>query len=414
MRTFFSLYASNLFLIAGTGFLTTFLAVSLSQSGSSSNFIGLLTSCYYLGLLAGAKVGVHFIKSVGHIRTFSASMAILITCVALHGLIQFLSLWLFLRFLVGLAMMCNYMVLESWLNDQVTSEKRGTVFSFYMITSYLGMMFGQYAFSFYPELGIMPILLICILLSLGVLPITLMSKIHPSPPKTIDAKLITFFKMVPQSLTAIFFAGVINGSFYGLAPIFAQQSGFSTEQVSSYMFITVLAGLLAQWPMGLLSDKLRRSILLRANAFVICVTSGLMFFFAKHETAYFLLTFIFGFSAFTIHPLSSALANSQVSNDQRVGVASSLMFSFGLGASAGVSILAITMESFGHKTLYISFAVVAAIMFVALTLINLKQKREQPHSDDYVVSPSDITASPMATALDPRVTQETVSKQMTE
>ena len=45
--------------------------------------------------------------------------------------------------MIGLCMMCQYMVLESWLNDRAESNQRGMVFGFYMAATYLGMSLGQ-------------------------------------------------------------------------------------------------------------------------------------------------------------------------------------------------------------------------------------------------------------------------------
>ena len=150
MRSFFSLYIANLFLVGGTALLTTYLALYLGQKNVSTFWIGLLTSGYYIGLLFGSKVGYYLIKSVGHIRSFAACTAAVTACIAMHGVSDNLSLWLMLRVLVGVGMMCNFMVLESWLNEQASHEQRGRVFSLYMITSYLGTVLGQLSVAQFP------------------------------------------------------------------------------------------------------------------------------------------------------------------------------------------------------------------------------------------------------------------------
>lgn len=412
MKSFPSLYFTNLFLIGGTGLLTTYLALYLGQHGVSTFWIGLLTSCYYLGLLLGSKLGYHLIKSVGHIRTFAASTAAVTACVAAHGVSDNIYLWLILRLVVGLGMMCNYMVLESWLNEQAAPESRGRVFSFYMITSYLGMVMGQFALSQFPELGYAPLFLVCIALSLGIIPISITRRIHPKPLKPIQVSLFGYFKKVPQSLTAVHFAGIINGSFYGLAPTFASLSGFSAKEIATFMSLTIFAGLLAQWPMGVISDKIRRSILLRTNAIAICAISLTLFLLPLEQQYAYALTFAFGLFAFTMYPLSSALANSRVEDEDRVGVSSALLVVFGAGAAIGSAVNAQIMAHFGHHALYASIASLTIVMFVLLTYINSKQKAEQPEPTDYVVGTSDVTASPLAATMDPRIEETTAHEQM--
>ncbi|MBB1292587.1 MULTISPECIES: MFS transporter [Pseudoalteromonas] len=412
MKSFPSLYFANLFLIIGTGLLTTYLALYLGKNGISTFWIGLMTSCYYMGLLLGSKLGYHLIKSVGHIRTFAASTAAVLACVAAHGVSDNIYLWLALRLFVGLGMMCNYMVLESWLNEQAAPESRGRVFSFYMITSYLGMILGQFALAEFPELGYAPLFLVCMALAIGIIPISITRRIHPKPLKPIQVSLFDYFKKVPQSLTAVHFAGIINGSFYGLAPTFAKSSGFNSSEIAIFMSATIFAGLIAQWPMGILSDKIRRSVLIRTNAVAIGVVSLALFLLPITQTLAFALTFMFGLFAFTLYPLSSALANSRVEDEERVGVSSALLVVFGAGAALGSTANAQVMTYFGHQALYASIALLTVIMYLLLTYINSKQKVEQPESSDYVVGTSDVTNSPLAATMDPRIEETTAHEQM--
>ena len=412
MKSFPSLYFANLFLIIGTGLLTTYLALYLGKNGISTFWIGLMTSCYYMGLLLGSKLGYHLIKSVGHIRTFAASTAAVLACVAAHGVSDNIYLWLALRLFVGLGMMCNYMVLESWLNEQAAPESRGRVFSFYMITSYLGMILGQFALAEFPELGYAPLFLVCMALAIGIIPISITRRIHPKPLKPIQVSLLDYFKKVPQSLTAVHFAGIINGSFYGLAPTFAKSSGFNSSEIAIFMSATIFAGLIAQWPMGILSDKIRRSVLIRTNAVAIGVVSLALFLLPITQTLAFALTFMFGLFAFTLYPLSSALANSRVEDEERVGVSSALLVVFGAGAALGSTANAQVMTYFGHQALYASIALLTVIMYLLLTYINSKQKVEQPESSDYVVGTSDVTNSPLAATMDPRIEETTAHEQM--
>ncbi|XOV80393.1 MAG: MFS transporter [Aestuariibacter sp.] len=412
MRSFLSLYITNLFLVGGTGLLTTYLALYVAQQGGETSWIGILTSCYYIGLLLGAKLGYRLISSVGHIRCFAASTAVVIACVAAHGISDNLYLWLVLRLLVGVAMMSNFMVLESWLNEQTEPEQRGQVFSFYMITSYIGMVIGQFTLSYFPLLDYTVLFLVCIVIAIGIVPISTTRKLHPKPLRPIEVNIVGYLKMVPQSLTAIFFAGIFNGSFYGLAPIYASESGFQAEEIAFFMSVTVFAGLIAQWPMGILSDKLRRSLLLRFNTAAIFFISLLLFVLTSERQLTFVLTFLYGLFAFTLYPLASALANSRVDDEDRVGVSSALLIAFGVGAGIGSFVIAQVMSLAGHHMLYGVISMLTIVMFVLLTLINNKQKAEKPEPSDYVVSASDVTTSPLAASMDPRIEESTAQDQL--
>ena len=164
--------------------------------------------------------------------------------------------------------------------------------------------------------------------------------------------------------------------------------------------------------MGMLSDRIRRSLLIRTNAIAIGIVSLALFLLPSSQLIAYILTFIFGLFAFTLYPLCSALANSRVEDEERVGVSSALLVAFGAGAAIGSTVNAQIMSYFGHQALYASISLLTVTMYLLLTFINSKQKVEQPEPSDYVVGTSDVTNSPLAATMDPRIEETTAQDQM--
>lgn len=416
-RSFSSLFSTTLIMVLGAGLLTTYLALSLARDGVEQLWIGGMMSAYYFGLVVGSKVGHRLIARVGHIRTFVASAGIVTASALCHALTDSLELWLFLRVVVGTGMMCQYMVLESWLNEQAESNQRGTVFAGYMIVSYLGMVGGQTVLSFFPELGLQPLLLVGICYALCIVPIALTRRIHPQPLHPAPLKILTFWRKVPQSLTTILIAGGISGSFYGLAPAFAAGTGLSNAEVATFMSATILAGLLAQWPMGKLSDRIPRSRLLRINSALLGLLVLAISLLPMSGPLLIGATFCFGILAFTLYPLATALANQNIEQPERVALSATILLTFGIGATIGPLIASLVMQLLGNSMLYLYMAVCCLILFLRLTRVNYNQKTAkkllaQQHSSDYQLASGDLVSSPLAAALDPRVDEELVQQQM--
>ena len=229
-------------------------------------WVGALMAANYFGLVLGGKIGHRLIARVGHIRAYSACAGIVGAAVLGHGLVDWLPAWLFLRVIVGLGMMCQYMVIESWLNEQAEASQRGAVFSGYMIASYLGPGAGAIDSGHAPgpRSGAVDAGRLCFALCL--VPVALTRRIHPAPLHPAPMEPRFFIKRVPQSLSTVLGAGLIIGSFYGLAPLYASQQGLSTEQVGLFMGSCIFAGLLVQWPLGWLSDRYDRALLIRCFA----------------------------------------------------------------------------------------------------------------------------------------------------
>jgi len=413
LRSFSSLYFATLLMVLASGVLTTYLGLRLAADSAAQIWIGGMMSAYYLGLVAGSKIGHRLIARVGHIRAFVASAGITTASALGHALIDDLAVWLVLRLMVGMGMMCMYMVLESWLNEQADSKNRGTVFASYMIVSYLGLVLGQLAISLNPELTLKPLLIVAMCFALCIVPLALTRRIHPAPLQPAPLKIKLFWQKVPQALTTVGMAGVIVGSFYGLAPAYIAHSGASTQQVAAYMATTVIAGLLAQWPMGRLSDKIRRSRLIRINTVILGAIVLCIAILPLSGIPQLVFTFAFGILAFTLYPLATALANQNVEQEHRVALSATILLTFGLGACIGPLIASAFMQLIGDSMLYGFMALCTLLLFLRLTQVNYQQKQQNKEvAQDYVMASGDLMSSPLAAALDPRVDEQMVQEQM--
>ena len=375
-------------------------------------WIGGMMSAYYIGLVCGSKVGHKLIAQVGHIRAFVACAGIVTASALGHALIDNLAIWLVLRLAVGMGMMCQYMVLESWLNEQAENNQRGTVFASYMIVSYLALMAGQGAISLYPDLGLEPLLLIAICFALCIVPISITRRIHPEPLTPAPLQMGLYWKRAPQALTTMALGSLIVGCFYGLAPSYATAKGIDPEHVALYMSCTIFAGLLAQWPMGKLSDVISRSLLIRINCALLGVIVLIITIIPFHAVSSLILTSLFGILAFTLYPLATALANSRVEQHERVGLSATILVTFGIGASIGPLVASGLMQALGDQMLYGFMAMCSFTLLARLLWINVRQKAEQTSTGDYMMAGGDLVSSPLAASFDPRVDIEMVNEQM--
>src|SRR5690606_10077452 len=219
--SFSSLYFSTLLMLLGSGLLSTYLGLRLSAANVSEIWIGVLMTAYYIGLVMGASVGHRLIAQVGHIRAFVACAGVVTASVLGHALTSSVEIWLVLRWLVGVAMMCQYMVLESWLNEQAESHQRGRVFAGYMLVTFLGLGLGQLVLTIMPELSVRHIILVAMCSSLCLVPVAVTRRLHPAPLHPAPLEIRLFVKRIPQALATIGVAGLLLGSFYGLAPAYA-------------------------------------------------------------------------------------------------------------------------------------------------------------------------------------------------
>ncbi|HEY9280345.1 MAG TPA: MFS transporter, partial [Eoetvoesiella sp.] len=233
--SFSSLYLATLLLVLGTGLFNTYLGLRLTATSVSEVWVGALIAVYYLGLVFGARRGHKLIIQVGHIRAYAAGAAIVTVAVLLQILVDSLWIWLVLRFVAGIAMVTQFMVLESWLHEQTENHLRGRVFAFYMVFSGLGTVLGQLALTLFTDLSYKPLVFVAICSVLCLVPLAVTRRLHPAVqvPAPIDIRY--YLSRVPMSLTVIFIAGNLNGAFYGLGPVFAVKQNLSSDQVAIFL-----------------------------------------------------------------------------------------------------------------------------------------------------------------------------------
>lgn len=327
-----------------------------------------------LGMVVGSKAGHWLITRAGHVRAYVACAGVICAAVLAHAASEALTLWLALRALMGVAWMCQLMVVESWLNDSARSDQRGRVLGIYMVAVYVGMILGQLALGLAGSLDDRILFGIAIAFALSQLPLALTRGRRPAPMQATPLAVGLFLRQLPQALLTVLASGMISGSFYGLASIYASQQGLSTSQVGQFMALSIGAGLLAQVPLGLLSDRVARVVLIRWLALLLALAclplallQGLSF------AALLLGGALAGCLQCCLYPLGVALANDRVEPRLRISLAGMLLLTFGVGAAVGPLLAGLLMERFGPASLYAFFAGCAALLGV---LVGARKHRQ--------------------------------------
>ncbi len=412
-KSFRSLYFATLLMLLGSGLLSTYLALHVAERADGV-WVGALMTGFYLGLVLGGKLGHRLIARVGHIRTYVASAGIVTAAVLLHGLTESLPAWLSLRVLVGLGMMCMYMVVESWLSEQSTSDERGMVFSGYMMASYLGMVLGQLVLAAMPELDINLLLFVALCFALCLVPVALTRRIHPEPLRPAPLEPRYFIQRVPLSMLTSLLAGAMVGAFYGLAPLYASRIGLPTQMIGLFMATCIVAGLLVQAPLGWLSDRVDRPTLIRVGSALLMLITLPQAIFTDLPILY---IFIGGSLScmllFSLYPLAVAFANDNIEAEKRVSLTAVLLTTFGIGASISPLLIGALMKSQGANMLYVALSLFAMLIVIrvrpqAITGDTLSDEAPLQH----IYMPDGISSSPLAAALDPRVEESHVQEQM--
>jgi MFS family permease len=370
-----ALLLSVALLLMGNGLQGTLLPVRANLEAFTDTDIGILGSAYFGGFAAGCIFGPHLVRRAGHIRCFAALVAIASCVVLLHSLFLAPALWWGMRALTGFCFAVLYMVIESWLNEKSTNETRGLVFSLYTIINLTVITIGQLMLGLDQPENFQLFILASILVSLAAVPVAMTRAEAPVPPKSVRIRLRHLYRLSPVGAVGCLVVGLANGSFWALAPVFAQDKGASTWGVAIFMSVAVIAGALGQYPLGRLSDKMDRRKVIIAAACGAAI-AGLLFVLLAPPWGLPLmaLIFVFGLFAFPLYGLSVAHMNDYVAPDGYVEAASGLLLIFALGAVVGPVVASTLTRFFGPDALF----AVTAVTQLSLAGFALYRMRKRP------------------------------------
>ena len=363
LRLVSSLLLSVSFLMIGIGGLSTIIAYRMGMAEQPAWVVGAVTSMYFVGLVLGAGFCHRIISNVGHIRAFAAFGSLISAATLAHALTVDPWLWGLLRFLVGFITVGMYMCTESWLNEKSSNQIRGQVFSLYQVVLYLAQGAGQFLIMLPDPSGTVLFVVVSMTLSLAIVPVAMTRVSAPALPEPVKFDLRRLWKISPTGMTTGIASGGVMGGFYGLGALYAHQIGLEAADTSTLMGAIIFGGLLLQWPIGKLSDRIdRRLVMLGVGVGTALVCLVIVFAGSAGGIVLFSLGALFGGLSFTLYPLAVAYTNDYLSQEDLVPISGGLMMSYGIGASFGPVAGSLFMGLFGAGGLFIYISLVSMIL----------------------------------------------------
>ena len=378
-----ALLLSVVFLLMGNGLQGTLLPVRAQLELFSTADIGILGSFYFLGFAGGCYFGPHLVRRVGHIRAFAAMVSLASTASLVHVLILEPMFWWPIRAITGFCFAVLYMVIESWLNEKSTNETRGLVFSIYTIINLIVLTIGQMMLTLADPKAFPLFAVASILVSLAALPVALTKAPAPAPIASVKIRVRYLFNASPVGFIGALVVGLANGSFWSLAPVFAQTNSavVGASGIAMFMSISVIAGAMGQWPFGRLSDKIDR----RKVIVIICVGAavmglGMAALGHRWENAAYLFSFLFGVFAFPLYAICAAHMNDSIEAGGFVEASGGLLLLYATGAVIGPVVASVMMGFIGPGGLYI-FMAAAHIAMTAFTIYRIGRRARRSDAD---------------------------------
>ena len=388
------------------------------------NFIatGTMMSGYFVGYFVGANMIPNLVSKVGHIRVFAAFASMASLSSLIHALFVDPIVWTLARFLTGFSMIGILIIVESWLNDRATNKTRGKVLSLYMFFTFFAFTIGNLLLNISSPNSYEPFILISLLFSVALIPILLTKRKPPTFKKTSSIRIKELLKISPFGSFSMFCTGFIFAAMFAMLSVYAVTMNLTVFEISILLVGTTLAGAIFQWPIGYLSDKYDRRVIVIGcciASFIFGVlsimSSGIYFeslvaeemvrfnYFSSdgnmNKTNLFIFIILLSGMTLPMFALNLALVNDYIPKEKFVAAGAGLNIIFGLGAMAGPIICSILMSLLGPNGFFIHlFIFLLAIIFFGIYRVNKREYEDNPEST-FTPLPREIT--PLGIELDP-------------
>ena len=387
-------------LMVGNGLQGTLLGVRGEIEGFSTLQMSFVMSAYFVGFLGGSRMTPELIRRVGHVRVFAALASFISAVMILYPAFTHPIAWSLGRALIGFCFSGVYVTAESWLNNAADNENRGKALSLYMIVQMFGIVSAQGLLLIGDPAGYEIFVLASVLISVSFAPILLSISPTPAFDTAKPMSLSQLMKASPLGCVGMFLLGGVFSAQFGMSAVYGAKAGLTLVEISTFVATFYIGALLLQYPIGWMSDRMDRRILVLFVAAFAAGGSALAVVFGGQFWMLLVAAFLVGGLANPLYSLLIAHTNDYLDHDDMAAASGGLVFINGLGAIAGPLITGWLMSDtvFGPPGFFMFMAFLLAVLAI-YSGYRITQRPAIPVEDTGSIAPMWPTGTPVMVEL---------------
>jgi MFS family permease len=361
-------------LMVGNGMQGTLLGIRGEIEGFSTLEMSFVMSAYFVGFLGGSRMAPWMIRRVGHVRVFAALGSFISAVMILYPTLADPIAWSIGRIVIGFCFSGVYVTAESWLNNAATNDNRGKALSLYMIVQTAGIVAAQGLLLTADPSGFVLFVIPSVLISISFAPILLSISPTPAFDTTKPMSLKEIMKISPLGCVGMFLLGGVFSAQFGMAPVYGAEAKLSVPQISMFVAMFFVGSVVAQYPIGWISDRMDRRKLIMIVSIIGAVGSTMGMMLGASFTLLLTSAFVIGGMSNPLYSLLIAHTNDFLEHEDMAAASGGLIFINGLGAIAGPLITGWIMGQIGPGGFYLF----TGVLFVAMALYAAYRMTQRP------------------------------------
>ncbi len=339
----------------------------MDNRGVSAGIIGANTAIAGLASIAAVPIVIPLARRFGTANVMVGCT--IVSAVTFAGFYFFQSLWVWfvLRTIEHAALAILFVLSEFWISTAADPKKRGLVLGVYGTVLSVGFAAGPAILAYIGTAGPAPFIIGSSIIAVAIVPVFAAYGTQPVIASSPIRSVFRYLWLVPAATGAVFVFGCFEQAMLGLFPVYGARTGHGETAIAVLLVMLALGNIVAEVPIGILSDKVRdrRSVL--AGCALVCVAGTVALpAFATQPIMVAIYLVVCGGAAGGMYTAGLAHLGARLSSGELAQANAAFVMAYSIGMMVGPYAIGIATEYHDPHGFAWSLALIVMIYLMVL------------------------------------------------
>ncbi len=320
------------------------LALILEGRGVSGTVIGLNTAVAGLASLVVPLFVTPLARALGTARLLITALALVAATFYAFRLVDDLALWFVLRALFHAALTVAFVVSEFWLVDISPAEKRGFMVGVYATVFSIGLSAGPMLLAATGSEGALPFVLGTAVLAVAVIPAWAARATCPTLEHAPGRSPAGYVAAAPIATLGVLAFGAVESGGLSFLPLWGLAAGLDETHAAWLLTSVGLGNVLLQIPIGLLADRIDKTLLLGLVSLVGVVGAAILPFGAANLPLTLAVLFVWGGTIAGLYTVGLSALADRFHGSDLAGANAAFVAMYGVGMLLGPAAIGVGLD----------------------------------------------------------------------
>jgi MFS family permease len=327
------------------------LALVMEERGVSPALIGINTAMAGVAAILVTPFVPKLAHRFGAARSLAAVLVIATLTFPMFFVFEGYAAWLLLRLLFHGSINVAFVLSEFWINALAPPHRRGLVMGIYATVLSLGFAVGPAILGLVGSQGFAPFLIGTLVLAASALPVLAALRADPPMDHAPRGTILRYLALVPLATFAALAMGSTESGVFSFIAIYGLRIGFDEATAALLVSAMAIGNVVSQIPLGLVSDRMDRRLLLVIIAAIGTGIALLIPVAAVHPVLLFGAIMVWGGVVAGLYTVGLTHLGARLSGSDLASANAAFILMYSVGMLIGPASVGASMQAFGPQGL---------------------------------------------------------------